>query len=219
MKLIIFFILILKTSISHQLNTAICTSIHSLNDRSGNLIKKLCEVHRGVNYHDTQMFCRENGMNLLVLDSRETFDALANYMHGNWIAKTTPAIWSSPQGMWVNGRRNVVGRWFTYANVKRRLSSDIPWLFDSLYGGSDESCLVIKKDGQFSVSGVACSHTYYSFCEFEVMRSAPGSDSVEAGSFDELTRNNEILKMNLQLAKIKLEKCELEKSNVNSIRK
>lgn len=170
MKLTSFFIIfIIQIYISHQVDIRICTAIGSLHDQDGNLIKRVCEVHRYGNYHNSDTYCRENGMHLLVLNDKDTFDALVNYMNNNWLSKSA-SIWSNRDGMWINGKRNCMGDWFTYAERKYSLSREIPWLYDSHYGSKSEVCLTIKRKGEFCVSGFDCNKGYYSMCEYDVRR-------------------------------------------------
>jgi hypothetical protein len=163
------FLLISIVSIFHssqQANVNVCNESKNLYNRNGDYLKTICELHFSLRYDEAAKFCRNNGMELLVLDSEDTFEAVvAHIVESPELAG--PNEWGSENGIRINGQREVNRDWFAYTPDRTPLWSKLPFLYTSGYG---EPCLLLKRKVGFYVTGYSCARKFYSICEFDVTK-------------------------------------------------
>jgi hypothetical protein len=66
-------------------------------------IKSVCEVLKPTNFDDGNSMCRNEGMELFVIDSSETQEAFSKFVRRD-----------STEAFWINGRRTGFDPWFSY---------------------------------------------------------------------------------------------------------
>jgi hypothetical protein len=75
------------------------------------------------------------------------------------------------------------GHWMTYDLIsKQQLNPELPFTHGTAYS---DICLALKRDGVFKVTGFQCSHPYFHFCEFQVIK----SENSNCFDFDNLVRS------------------------------
>jgi hypothetical protein len=110
------------------------------------------------NYDEAQNFCRSKGMELFVISSQAEYDALAA-MSKSWFGSFNGGV------IWVNGRQDGNGAWFTYNPNKVPLfSGAVP---SNFYLGPF-SCLVFDNFGGSFRTGIKsmCSSRISFYCEY-----------------------------------------------------
>lgn len=164
--LISIVIFLSAATLSHQANLKVCHQRRAtiLSDRNGNYLKQVCQVRGLKNYANAQEFCRTNGMELLVIENQEVFNAFSSYVMSTIIP--TVQHWKDGHGTWINGMRDINGFWHTFAPSQRPLNTDaLQWTSGPNYGGE---CLTAKRDIQIKVAGFRCEKPYWFLCQFDV---------------------------------------------------
>lgn len=137
-----------------------CYSITTIRDGCGNVVKGACELVTPtvLPYDDAIQECRNQGMDLLTLDTKETYDSFMQYMAGKFGKHQCGAVWSPPCGLWVGGKQSSTGVWqavkdWTSVNM---VTSNYKF-FTSQNAGQ---CMALKNNNGFGFMAYNCSQGY-----------------------------------------------------------
>lgn len=146
-------------------NLSQCSQREDLFD-NGNYIKSLCIIANQQNYNNAQQMCRNNGMELFVLDSSPLQRAFRTSI--------TQLLASHPRGhLWINGRvDDDCGNWYNFDPSRRLMWNGVHWVqTDNVIGRISGDCL--RFSAQHSVSepnwqsvGADCNAGSWFVCEY-----------------------------------------------------
>jgi hypothetical protein len=163
-------------------------------DQHLNVLKRICMVRSKMTYDQAEEHCREQGMELLVLENSNVSAAFTGFLKRTYPKRSN---WKKSKGLWINGRRTfeakddqaaaadedeaydfVVGNeeereyseegdcasWYSFAPKQKLLDVDALQWTDAY----DGDCLAFigKKKG-YRVSGYRCSKSFYFVCQIE----------------------------------------------------
>lgn len=168
MKFFLDFLLLIALVSSHDAkpNLSECSFIGNLFNESGELMKKFCEIRANFNYDQAENNCIQHGMNLLIFNSAQVLEDFSRRVVESREISKLSKVWRENEGYWISGRKNFHGKWFTYTNDYRRpLKSEIPLVDDPR-----RDCLSLKRNETFILTPFNCSHAFWHFCEFNVMK-------------------------------------------------
>lgn len=138
-------------------------------DSEGQYLKTACQVSDATSYGDA---CVNSGMNLFVIDSPHT---------QNELLKFATSVFGSGQGstLWINGKKDKEGNWFSYSPDKQSLMAGIEDITDpkdyqrsfprSRFTADLDrpTCLIVSAFQAFKVDTEFCSTRMYSICEYK----------------------------------------------------
>lgn len=154
----------------------ICRRKSDLYDVDGNYIKSVCQISNELSHSGAMQFCRDNRMELFIIDDTRTETALYHF---------ADSVWSKYFGaaLWVNGKwryRYTDGfTWYTensWRNSTDPVDSGLTWNRDlNVYEDEDEdvsyyanSCLRTSNiRGDFSLDAFDCDREMTAFCEYD----------------------------------------------------
>lgn len=146
-------------------DAAICTYEQDLFDSHGNYVKTACQVSDILSHDD---HCVDSGMNLFIIDSPETEKELLGFA-------TSVFGYGLGSTLWINGKMDDNGTWFSYNPDKQALMdgiTDITELTEvekvTKYSSSNSTpvCLMISAFGPFKVDSQYCVTKMFSICEY-----------------------------------------------------
>jgi hypothetical protein len=174
LKICIFSAAVFATTFHDSLavNESICNQKGVVYDNAGKVLKKTCFIKEGKTYDEAEKYCRNNGMQLYVVDSVEAEKGILKELAR---AMTTHFAHCNPQNfpdyqciILINGRRSSNNKWYTYTHEILPLYENISWLRNSELGGD---CLSMNiKNSKLNVYGESCMGSFVSFCEYGVTK-------------------------------------------------
>lgn len=135
--------------------------MHLYNLDSGSYLKSACLVPVITGYDHAENICRENNINLFVID-----DSVVQTPFRNAITNSLANFTSGH--LWINGRREGTIEWFTYRQRREALYSGIDWVQTELVDGrtSGDCLMVAQFNGPYQAMGRDCSSNSWLTCEF-----------------------------------------------------
>lgn len=139
---------------------------HLFNPNTGSYTKSSCIINVNSNYERSEEICRQSNMNLFVIDDSN--------VQASFFRTTTSALVQQPRGMlWINGRRETSGEWFSFNPNRAELYSGLDWvLTDDVDGRQSGDCLRYSQQNAplfaYQAMGAACTATSWFACEFSV---------------------------------------------------
>lgn len=124
-----------------------------------------------MNFDQAEVLCVQNNMNLFVIDS--------SAVQSPFQTATTESLIQYNNGfLWINGRRDFFGEWFSYTHIEQLLYGGITWVqTEEIDGRNSGNCLRFSQEhGPYQAMGQDCNSQSYGICEF----------------FDQPTRNTDI---------------------------
>lgn len=143
------------------LNTNICWAEGSLVDESGNYLKTSCIVAVARSNRAAEKTCRDNGMNLFVINNSTVQTA--------FFTSTTELLVAQQRGfVWINGNRDELGDWFSFGPMRRPIYDGLDWLnTESIDGRTSGDCLLYTSEyGPYQAAGSVCERAAWSICEY-----------------------------------------------------
>jgi hypothetical protein len=133
---------------------------HLFNPETGDYMKSTCVINRSINYEQAMQTCQENNMNLFIISNSIEQSAF-------FTATTNDLILQRNGFIWINGRRENNGEWFTSPN-SNPLYSAINWVqTETIDGRTSGDCLrYSQQHGPYEAMGVDCNANSWATCEF-----------------------------------------------------
>jgi hypothetical protein len=125
-------------------------------DSKGNYLKTACIIFKAQSHKNA---CKSANMNLLVIDSNDIkFEVL----------KFATNIFGSGGGstLWINGKRENGGGWYTETSEKKPMNNDFLKTFED----QEAKCLILSAFWEFRVDTTSCKLQMYPICEYEKSR-------------------------------------------------
>lgn len=142
--------------------SSVCAHInHLFNDQTGLYMKSSCILRNGANYEQSEEFCKSHNMNLFVIDN--------SFVQSAFFTTTTNSLSDFDVGfVWINGRRETTGDWYSFTPSPRPLYNGINWVETPIDGRSSGDCLRYSTEhgGKYLAMGELCSSGSYFICEF-----------------------------------------------------
>lgn len=129
---------------------------------TGAYIKSACTVSTITDYENAQESCRDKNMQLFVINDsivqQEFFEGITNTLSAH------------PNGhLWINGRREGEGDWFTFNPNRASLYIGVDWVrTETIDGRTSGDCLRYSSEhGPYQAMGGRCDFVYSWFtCEY-----------------------------------------------------
>lgn len=139
-----------------------CYAIRHLFDQeSGTYLKSFCTLNTHSTYELSESLCRDNNMELFVIDNSAVQEA--------FFGATTESLEAYPQGLvWINGRRESSGDWFTSSPQRQPLYSGIDWVqTETIIGQDNGDCLAYTRiHGPYKAMGHDCMQSHWLTCQY-----------------------------------------------------
>lgn len=142
-------------------NLSTCNHIRYLSDsENGAYLKSICTLPVGLTPEQSEIRCRENRMELFVIDNSAVQKALF---------KVTTELHNNRDGMWwINGRRDSNGEWFSFSPEREPIYHGIDWVqTQTVEGKNSGDCLAYTMHhGPYQAMGFDCNRNGVGICQF-----------------------------------------------------